>query len=313
VIKIKKIFITLLFIIFCCTSNSLAITDSLIGTIGNKPLTESDIISEMKMLLIINGQTITKEQEKELQAVALQQITKRLIKQTEIEKYNIANFDELAANAEIKKIANKLNISVDNLKASFRSNEISYSRLTNLIETELKWNSLIFELYKNRISIDINEINEQLEIIQSQNFVEEYHIYEILLDMVPDEELKNKVNWINKEIEINGFEKTASKYSKSNSAINAGALGWLKETMINETLRKILRNTKIGSITKPIISPEGIVLLKLTNKRKIQKKIDLENEKKLLLKAEKEKKLNLYSVSHYNKLKQSTLINFKSK
>ena len=131
--------------------------------------------------------------------------------------------------------------------------------------------------------------------------------------MVPDEELKNKVNWINKEIEINGFEKTASKYSKSNSAINAGDLGWMKETMINETLRKILRNTKIGSITKPIISPEGIVLLKLTNKRKIQKKIDLEKEKKLLLKAEKEKKLNLYSVSHYNKLNQSTLINFKSK
>ena len=55
------------------------------------------------------------------------------------------------------------------------------------------------------------------------------------------------------------------------------------------------------------------MLLKLTNKRKVQKKIDLENEKKLLLKAEKEKKLNLYSVSHYNKLKQSTLINFKSK
>ena len=102
-IKIKKIFITLLFIIFCCTSNSLAITDSLIGTIGNKPLTESDIISEMKMLLIINGQTITKEQERELQAVALQQITKRLIKQIEIEKYNIVDFDELAANAEVKK------------------------------------------------------------------------------------------------------------------------------------------------------------------------------------------------------------------
>ena len=188
-----------------------------------------------------------------MQAVALQQITKRLIKQTEIEKYNIANFDELAANAEIKKIANKLNISVDNLKASFRSNEISYSRLTNLIETELKWNSLIFELYKNRISIDINEINEQLEIIQSQNFVEEYHIYEILLDMVPDEELKNKVNWINKEIEINGFEKTASKYSKSNSAINAGDLGWLKETMINETLRKILRSTKFQPSLPQII------------------------------------------------------------
>lgn len=312
-IKIKKIFITFLFLVFCYASNSLAIKDSLFGTIGNKPVTESDIISEMKMLLIISGQTITKEQEKELQAIALQQITKRLIKQIEIEKYNIVDFDELAANAEVKKIANKLDISVDDLKESFRSNSISYSRLSNLIETELKWNSLIFELYKNRISIDIDKINEQLKIIQSQNFVEEYHLYEILLDIVPDEELENKINWINKEIEIIGFKKAASKYSKSNSAINSGDLGWLKETMINETLRKILRNTKIGSVTKTIISPEGIVLFKLTNKRKIKKKIDLENEKKLLLKTEKEKKLNLYSVSHYNKLKQSTLINFKSK
>ena len=65
----------------CLTLISLAITDSLIGTIGNKPLTHSDLINEMKMILIVTGEILTEKNKKELQSIALDSITRRLIKQ----------------------------------------------------------------------------------------------------------------------------------------------------------------------------------------------------------------------------------------
>ena len=56
---------------------------------------------------------------------------------------------------------------------------------------------------------------------------------------------------------------------------------------------------------------EGIILLKLADKKKLEQKIDLEVAKNALLNSEKEKKLQMYALSHYNKLKQSVEINLK--
>ena len=76
----------LLFLIFSFTTfKSLSITDALIGTVGNKPLLHSDLINEMKMLLILSGKNFSQENEKELQKVALKSITGSLIKEIEIE------------------------------------------------------------------------------------------------------------------------------------------------------------------------------------------------------------------------------------
>ena len=114
-------------------------------------------------------------------------------------------------------------------------------------------------------------------------------------------------------VEINGFNKTATKYSKSESSINGGRLGWVKETMLSEKIKKILKNTEKDSILEPILTPNGIIILKLIDKKTSSIKMDLKKEKDLLLEAEKIKKLNIYSFSHYNRLKQSILINYKRK
>ena len=39
------------------------------------------------------------------------------------------------------------------------------------IKTELLWNSLIFQLYKNRISINSDEIEEQLKLLNTKEIV----------------------------------------------------------------------------------------------------------------------------------------------
>ena len=135
-------------------------------------------------------------------------------------------------------------------------------------------------------------------------------IFIILLERLSQDKLPEKINEIKNEIKINGFEKTASKYSKSESAWKGGKLGWIKETMLSKKFKEILKKTSTGSISEPVLMPEGIMILKLSDKRKVENEVDLEVVKDSLLKDEKQKKLKMYSLSHYNKLKQSILINY---
>ena len=91
--KIKEIFVIFLFLIFCINSSSSTIKDSIIGTVGDKPVTSSDLINEMKILLITNGENFSKIDKEKLQELAVQSITQRLIKKIEIEKYKSLSFN----------------------------------------------------------------------------------------------------------------------------------------------------------------------------------------------------------------------------
>ena len=52
---------------------------------------------------------------------------------------------------------------IDIFEKAFESNGVKFSSVIRRLETELKWNTLIFELYKNRLSINLDDVNEQLE------------------------------------------------------------------------------------------------------------------------------------------------------
>ena len=80
--------------------------------------------------------------------------------------------------------------------------------------------------------------------------------------------------------------------------------------MISEKFRNVLKNTKPGFITQPILMPEGVLILKLENKRKISTEINLEEAKNKILQAEKNKKLEMFALSHFNKIKKITAVNY---
>ena len=159
----------------------------------------------------------------------------------------------------------------------------------------------------------IPKIAKQTKLAQEKDFFAEYLLYEIIIDTVEKNKLQSEVNKINNEINTNGFEKTAIKFSRAESSSNGGKLGWIKETILSEEIRKIVNNTEIGSVSKPILMPEGIMFLKLADKKINEKNVDLEQIKNNLLNAEKQKKLSMFSLSHFNKLRQATAINFNIK
>ena len=54
--------------------------------------------------------------------------------------------------------------------------------------------------------------------------------------------------------------------------------------------------------------PEGIIIFKVRDKRKIKKNQNIEEVKNKLVKSEKEKILNMYSITHYDNLRRAIAI-----
>jgi len=79
VIKIKKIFIAILISLISLTKVGAAIQDGLFITIGDKAITKSDIVNEIKVILILNNISYSDDKRDELQQMAVKSTIKRTI------------------------------------------------------------------------------------------------------------------------------------------------------------------------------------------------------------------------------------------
>ena len=309
-IKLKKIFFFILVTLFFYESVNGAIKDSLFATVGSKAITRSDIINEIKIILILNGQSFADQDKEKIEASAINSIIKRTIKQIEIDKYGALSFNKSDLDAEVRMLAKSLNIDSDTLSNIFVANGINFEKIRKQITTELLWNSLIFQLYKDRLSVNLEEIEEQLKFYQENKEIEEFLISELIIKPVPKDQVKSKIEEIKNKIKIDGFEKVAIDLSISETGLKGGNLGWIKENEIAEEFRLKIKETKIGEISEPIFLPEGILLFQLKDKRKVKTFDNLEEAKKGLINSEKTKILNMHSLSHYDNIRRSITINY---
>ena len=85
-IKIKKIFFLVLFLLINIEKTNAEISDSLFMTIGNKPITQSDLVDEIKIILILNNESYSDEKKDILHELAVRSTIKRTIKEIKIVK-----------------------------------------------------------------------------------------------------------------------------------------------------------------------------------------------------------------------------------
>ena len=192
--NIIKIVAILILLCLNFTKSQATVSDSLFATIGNKALTKFDILKELKLILITNGQSFSEDRRAQLETAAVNSAIKNTIKKIEIEKYKDLTYKKEDLNNELIRIASNLNMDVDLLRSTLLANEIEFSYLKEQIQTELLWNSLIFEIYKDRISINIDEVDEQLKLIQNAKEIYEYLISEIIIEPVSEDKFENKIS-----------------------------------------------------------------------------------------------------------------------
>lgn len=311
-INIKKIIAFLIISLLSISGSYAKIEDAIYATVANKAITHSDIINEIKIILILNGQSYSEDRKEILEKMAIKSVIKREIKKIEVEKYPKLKFKPSDLEKELNNLANNLNLDLNTLKDAFITNEIDFSNVVEQMKTELLWNTLIFEIYKNRITINKDEIDDQLSKFQNQNKekIEEYLISEIVIRSVEKDKIESEIKRIKDKISIEGFANVAMDVSISETSVSGGNLGWVNENSISEELKSKIAMTPIGNISEPIFLQEGILFFTVRDKRISNESRDLEEEKNRLVNAEKAKILRMHSLSHYDNVRRTISIRY---
>ena len=167
--KIKLYSKIVLILIFLSGGSYAAINNSIVAKIGDKIITSLDIENEIKTILVISKQDLNQTNVERTKRFAVQSLIRSSLKRGEIEKYNITLYNEADLNLYLKNIANNLNLKKKDLKNFFISNDLNYEIFVEKYKTELLWNTLIFSLYKNQITINSVELERELSKALEKN------------------------------------------------------------------------------------------------------------------------------------------------
>ena len=305
--KIKLILF--FFIILSFFKNTFAnIEDKIIAKVGNEIVTNYDIVNEINTILALTNKTADKKDFTKLQNIAFSSIKKRIIKETEIERYKITKYSKVDVNNYILGLENNLGLIQQNisLKEQFKRFGANYDVYLEGVIINFKWNSLIYSLYRKQLDVDEDLIKSELKKqIQKEKKIEEFNLSEIVLENWD----QNKLNEVKKSIRENGFVKTANLYSNSVSATKGGSIGWVVSKSISSQYLKEILKLKKTQISEPIKVNNNIVIIRLNDKRIFnQGNLNVVEIEKKIINRKKEEKLNIFSNSHYLNLEKKAYI-----
>ena len=305
--KINKIIILIFLLSIIIFSQTLADNNKILFKVNNEIITSVDLLNEIEYLSIINDQF--KKTEKKIQIkIARNSLIKENIKKIELLKYkkNLQIDDKLLENIILKYFTN-LNIkSLSDFEKFLGGQSINIDFVKRKVAIESLWNQLIFTKFYKNVKINEDEIKKS---ISNKKILKEHLVSEILIDYDNNKDFNSKIELVKKTINEKSFSNAALIYSVSESSAKGGKLGWIKENVLNNKIKSEINSINVGEITNPIVIPGGILILYKEDTRKVEKKININNEIKNIIQRKTNDQLKTMSTMYFNKIKKNILIN----
>ncbi len=296
-----------IFLIFLFSINLNANEIKILAKVNNNIITNIDIKNEYNYLITLNTSLKEIEKQQVLQ-YAKDSLIKEKIKEIEILKIYELNKRNKTVDLMIENIFKNLGF---NSKKEFenylKNNNLKFDDVYRKIEIEAVWNQMIYAKFKDKIFIDEDELKKKIS--KNQKKIESLLLSEIIIPLDNKNELDIKYDEIVQSINSIGFKETVIKFSISDSKNNSGLLGWVSKNALSKKIQNQIQDLDIGEFTKPILISSGIMILKLEDKKLIEKNYNIEIELEKLINFEMNNQLNNFSSIFFNKIKKNIIIN----
>ena len=293
--------LTLLFFLFLIIGYSNLLKSDevkIITKIDNEIITNIDIEKEYKYLISLNKDYQKLEKDKIYKFVK-SSLLREKIKEIELKKYFKLGIRDSFLNSRIGELYKKNGfLSAEDFQDYLKNFDLKIEDVAKKIEIELKWNKLIYDKYKDQIVI--NEKILKKKIIDDSQNKNMYNLSELIFSI----KNKEKIDEVTKSINEIGFEKTVLIYSKAESRQKSGNLGWINELSLSKSILKELKKIQISEVTDPIQIQNGVLILKLNDKKKTNiSSMNIDDSLRELIKFETNKQLNVFSTIYFEKIK----------
>ena len=182
--------------------------------------------------------------------------------------YNIS-ISEQKVREGIRELAKQFKLSIEDFLFEVSKIEIATETIKTFVKDRILLTELVQYKFANRASIGDDEIDS---FIMNGSASLEIKLLEIVLPF--DYNNRNEVynlalNLKNKNSEGITFEALAKKYSKSNSSINGGNIGWISIDQLPPDMGSLILTSDLNTLIGPKVFDNVIILYKLANIREV--------------------------------------------
>ena len=309
----KKIFVFIIIIYLKIIVNSISSEIKILYKINDNIITNHDILEEINYLVSLN-KNLSQLNKEQLSSNAERSLIREIIKRDEIKKFYEINYNEALKSEKIDIIIKNFRVNMG-FNSSQEFEDYLKSRDINLIELKKKfiieqlWNQLVFEKYRKFVKIDKKKIDSELEELIKNNLeILSFNLSEIIFFEKNKDAIEKKIQEITTSIKTIGFKDAAVIHSISETAKLGGEIGWINENQMPKKIFFAIKDLKIGEFSKPIITPGGIILLKINNKKSVSAKVDKKKEMDRLISYERDRILNEYSIIYYKEVENKAYV-----
>jgi len=249
--------------------------DRIIAVVDQNVITEQELADRIH--------TVTAQLEKQgtqlpPQDVLEKQILERLISdslQMQLATQTGIKVDDTQLDKTVGRIAEQNKLSVEEFKDVLQKDGVTYRKFREDIRTEITIARLKEREVDNRVNVSDGEVDNFLTTqANRKDDQDELEISHILIrtpeDSTPEDlqKAKAKVDEALKQLD-NGesFEHVSASFSDAPNALEGGGLGWKTSSQIPTLFLETLQPMQVGEVSKPLRSPNGFHILKLTNRR----------------------------------------------
>ena len=169
----------------------------------------------------------------------------------------------------IRELAQQFNLPIENFLFEISKIELATETIRTFVKDRILLTELVQYKFANRASIGDDEIDS---FIINGSASLEINLLEIVLPF--DYNNRNEVynfalSLKNKNSEGITFEALAKKYSKSDSSINGGNIGWISIDQLPPDMGSLFLTSDLNTLIGPKVFDNVIILYKLTNVREV--------------------------------------------
>ena len=285
-----------------------AIESFIVFKVNDEIITNIDLDMEYRYLFILNNEI--KNMDKEIQLkLAKESIIREKIKTNELLRYYKLDSSEKYLDIVVEDFYERLDIeNLDDFKDYLSEYNLDINTIRSKGQIELLWNQLIGTKYKDQLNINEDILKKKIEKDKNNRTIKEYELAEIIFQINSENELIDKKDLIQTDIQEKGFENAANIHSIADSSKFGGEIGWINEQQLSLQINEAIKELNINEISKPIKIPNGFLILKIKNKKQKEIKFD---KKKLLEEAilfETNRQYAQFSIIYFNKIKLNSII-----
>ena len=245
---------------------------NIVAVVNDEAITLTDLINRLDLIIISSNLPNTNVTRENLADQVLQTLINEKLNYQEAKKLNI-NVSDSEIKKSINVIEKRNSLPENSLIQTLSKNRISPSAIIEQVKAQITWEKIISKIIRPRIKVTENEINNEINIMKSNEEKNEYKYSEIFLNfdqLQKKQKIINTVLKIREQLDTKNFSEIANQMSQSSSAKFGGQVNWTVESSVPKAILETISNMNKDNISEPIVTNTGVFIIKLEEKRKFK-------------------------------------------